>query len=152
MIFKSSNANKNNLKTYFQRDEMTGFFYIFTALINTVLSQNSPKEWKTRNPWSPVQLSDSFLQKTEKSRVFQPMQRFESMLQNKLPLVLNNFWLALNIICVNSFSSIPYCSNSEYWTQKRIQSESIHSIILDVHVLNNEFINTTLIIKMCWSS
>ena len=39
---------------------------------------------------------------------------------------------------VTSFSSISYCSNSEYWTQKCIQSESIHSIILDVHVLKAE--------------
>ena len=44
----------------------------------------------------------------------------------------------LNVdICINvtSPSSIPYCSNSDYWTQKHTQIESIHSIILDVHVL-----------------
>ena len=45
-------------------------------------------------------------------------------------------------INVTSFSSIPYCSNSEYWTQKRTQSESIHSIILDVHVLKAEHQNS----------
>ena len=39
---------------------------------------------------------------------------------------------------VTSFSSISYCSISEYWTQKPIQSESIHSTILDVHVLKAE--------------
>ena len=31
-----------------------------------------------------------------------------------------------------------YCSNSDYWTQKRIQTESIYSTILDVHVLKAE--------------
>ena len=35
---------------------------------------------------------------------------------------------------VTSFSSIPYCRNSEYWPQKQTQSGNIHSIILDVHV------------------
>ena len=44
------------------------------------------------------------------------------------------------IKCINvtSFSSISYWSNSEYWTQKRIQSESIYSTILDVHVWKAE--------------
>ena len=35
---------------------------------------------------------------------------------------------------VTSFFRISYWSNSEYRTQKCIQSENIHSIILDVHV------------------
>ena len=37
--------------------------------------------------------------------------------------------------CINvtSFSSIPYCSDSEHWTRKCIQSGNIHSIILDVY-------------------
>ena len=39
---------------------------------------------------------------------------------------------------VTSFSSISYRSNGEYWTQKRTQSESIHSVILDVYVLKAE--------------
>ena len=39
---------------------------------------------------------------------------------------------------VTSFSSISYCSNSEYWCQKCIQKHDIHSIILDVHVLKVE--------------
>ena len=39
------------------------------------------------------------------------------------------------VINVTIFSSISYYSNSEYWTQKRIQNESIHSTILDVPVL-----------------
>ena len=44
--------------------------------------------------------------------------------------------LLLNMVLnVTSFSSISYCSKSEYWAQKRIQSESIRSTILDVHVL-----------------
>ena len=37
-----------------------------------------------------------------------------------------------------SFSSISYCSKGEYWTQKCIQSESIHSTTLDVRVLKEE--------------
>ena len=37
-------------------------------------------------------------------------------------------------IHVNSFSGTSYCSNSEHWTQKHIQSGSIHSITLDVYV------------------
>ena len=42
------------------------------------------------------------------------------------------------MVYVTSFSSIPYCSKRENWTQKRTQSENIHSIILDVHVLKAE--------------
>ena len=38
---------------------------------------------------------------------------------------------------VTSFSSI-HTAVTEYWTQKRIQSESINSIILYVHVLKAE--------------
>ena len=37
-------------------------------------------------------------------------------------------------IHVTCFSSISYCSNSEYWPLKRTQSGNIHSIILYVHV------------------
>ena len=37
-------------------------------------------------------------------------------------------------INVTSFSSISYCCNSEYQTQKHAQSGNIHSIILYVHV------------------
>ena len=37
------------------------------------------------------------------------------------------------VIHVTSFSSISYCSNSEYWTQKYTQNGNIHSIILDVY-------------------
>ena len=48
-------------------------------------------------------------------------------------------------IFVTSFSSIPYCSNSEYWTQKHTQSENIHSITLDVHVLEAERLLNTRI-------
>ena len=57
------------------------------------------------------------------------------------------FWLGhgslglifvLKLINVTIFSIIPYCSNSEYWTQKRTQSERIHSIIIDVHILKAE--------------
>ena len=33
------------------------------------------------------------------------------------------------LVHVTSFSSISYCSNNEYWTQKRTQSERIHSVI-----------------------
>ena len=36
------------------------------------------------------------------------------------------------VIYVTSFSSIPYCSNSEYWSQKRAQSGNIHSLIFYV--------------------
>ena len=32
-----------------------------------------------------------------------------------------------------SFSSIPYWSNSEHWSQKLTQSGNIHSILLDVY-------------------
>ena len=32
----------------------------------------------------------------------------------------------MTTIYVTSFSSISFCSNCEYWTQKRTQSESIH--------------------------
>ena len=42
---------------------------------------------------------------------------------------------------VTSFYSISYCSNSEYWTQKHTQNESIHSVILDVYVLKAEHQN-----------
>ena len=42
---------------------------------------------------------------------------------------------SLSNINVASFSSISYGSNSEYWTQKRTQSENIHYIILDVHAV-----------------
>ena len=45
-------------------------------------------------------------------------------------------------INVSSFSSISYYSYSEYWTQKRVQSESIDSTILDVHVLKAEHFNS----------
>ena len=38
-------------------------------------------------------------------------------------------------INVTSFSNISYSSNSEYWPQISQQNDSIHSIILDVHVL-----------------
>ena len=38
------------------------------------------------------------------------------------------------IIFVTSFSSILYCSNSKYWSQKQAQSENIHSIMMDVYV------------------
>ena len=38
-------------------------------------------------------------------------------------------------IHVTSFSSISYWSNSEHWTQKGTQSDSIHSIILNVIVI-----------------
>ena len=34
-----------------------------------------------------------------------------------------------------AFQNFIYWSNSEYWSQKRIQNGSIHSIILDVHAL-----------------
>ena len=43
---------------------------------------------------------------------------------------------AVKAIYITSSSSILYWSNSEYWTQKRIQSGNIHSIISDVHVKN----------------
>ena len=35
---------------------------------------------------------------------------------------------------VTSFSSISYCSNSEYWPQKHVQNGKIHSKMLDVYV------------------
>ena len=35
-------------------------------------------------------------------------------------------------VYVTSSSSISYCSNSEYWSQKFAQSGNIHSITLDV--------------------
>ena len=38
-----------------------------------------------------------------------------------------------DIMFVTSFSSISYCSNSEYWFQKCAQSGNIHSVILDIH-------------------
>ena len=34
-------------------------------------------------------------------------------------------------VFVTSFSSISYCSNIEYWSQKQAQSGNIHSIIFD---------------------
>ena len=37
-------------------------------------------------------------------------------------------------ININSFSSISYWSNSEYWAQKQVQSGNFNSTILDVHV------------------
>ena len=45
-------------------------------------------------------------------------------------------------IDVTSFSSISYCSNSKYCPQKHTQSESIHSIILDILVLKAEHQNS----------
>ena len=54
------------------------------------------------------------------------------VMQDKIPII------ALLAKYVTSFSSISYCSNSVYWTQKLIQNKSIHSTILDVHVLKAE--------------
>ena len=42
--------------------------------------------------------------------------------------------MAKSLMNVTSFSSISYCSNSEYWPQKHVQSGNIHSKILDVYV------------------
>ena len=65
---------------------------------------------------------------------------------NTITRILGLIKLSKNIpirqICVTSSSSIPYCNNSEYWTQKRTQSDIIHSIILDVHVLKAEHKNS----------
>ena len=57
------------------------------------------------------------------------------------------------LMYVTSFSSIPYCSNSEYLTQKHTQSESIHSKIrVKFHLSGLEckdiiFISKTLNVK-----
>ena len=48
------------------------------------------------------------------------------------------FHYLFSSIYVTSFSSISYCNKNGYWTQKRTQNESIHSIKLDVHVLKAE--------------
>ena len=37
-------------------------------------------------------------------------------------------------INVTRFSSIPYCSNSEFWPQTHVQNGNIHSKILDVYI------------------
>ena len=55
-----------------------------------------------------------------------------------LGLIKLSKYIPIRQIYVTSSYSIPYCSNSEYWTQKRTQSESIYSIILDVHVSKAE--------------
>ena len=54
---------------------------------------------------------------------------WRQVLSDKIPI------FALLAMYVTNFSCISYCSNSEYWTQKCIQNESIHSTILDVHFL-----------------
>ena len=43
----------------------------------------------------------------------------KQVMQDKIPI------FALLAMYVTNFSCISYCSNSEYWTQKRIQNESI---------------------------
>ena len=69
----------------------------------------------------------------QRFNVFENQTRFQTW-----DKCLRNVGLTKGWMNVTSFSSISYFSNSEYWTQKRAQSESIHSTILDVHVLKAE--------------
>ena len=95
-------------------------------------------KWRDGDVWDVLSSPRSCCQ-----RHFSPEHRSVNKSLQLCPVKWKNTALELNNlvftdIYVTSFSSISYWCNSENWTKKRTQSESIHSIILDVHVWKAE--------------
>ena len=62
----------------------------------------------------------------------------QKLMTLKIKILTINFGYtikALNWNACHKFLNILYSSNSEYWPQTSQQNDSIHSTILDVHVL-----------------
>ena len=59
------------------------------------------------------------------------------LFKNCVQLLNNLLDLDFKDLC-HKFCNISYLSNSEYWPQISQQNDSIHSIILDVHVFQVE--------------